>query len=46
MAHKDEIPYLTPRARATRRRELIASAVLFLVIVGCIVVTVVARLQQ
>ncbi len=46
MAHRDEIPNLTPRAKAARRREWIASAVLFLVVVGCIVVTVFARFQR
>jgi hypothetical protein len=41
MEHKNQVPNLTPSAKAKRRRERIASVFLFVVLVGCIVLTVV-----
>jgi len=41
MEHKNQVLPLTPRARAARRRDRIASVVLFVVLLGCIVLTIV-----
>ena len=38
--------HLTPRAKAKRRRERIASVLLALIVIGCIAVTVFAKYQQ
>ena len=41
MEHRNQVPNLTPRARAAKRRSLIASIVLTLILVGCVVLTIV-----
>ena len=46
MAHRDEIPHLTPRAKAKRRRNRLASFALFMIVFGCVVVTVVVQLAR
>ena len=40
MAYKNQVPNLTPRAKAARRRSLIASAVLFAVAATAIGLTI------
>jgi hypothetical protein len=46
MAQINQVPHLTPKAKAARLRSRIASVVLFLVIVGCVLVTVLPRLYR
>ena len=46
MIHTNQVPHLTSRAKAARRRERIASVVLFLVVVACIALTVFSRYQR
>jgi hypothetical protein len=43
MEHKNQVPNLTPKAKAARRRSVIWSVVLFLVVVGCIIITILPR---
>ena len=46
MEYKNQIPNLSPKAKAARRRSLIASIVLFLVVLGCIAITIVPRFYR
>lgn len=46
MTHTNQVPHLTQRAKAARRRERLASFILLLVVVGCIAVTVLARFNR
>ena len=39
MAYKNQVPKLTPRGTAARRRSVIASAALFAVAVACVGLT-------
>lgn len=39
MAYKNQVPNLTPRGKAARRRSWAASAALFVVAAACIVLT-------
>ena len=41
MEHRNQVPNRSPRAKAAKRRSLIASGVLSLVLVACIVLTIV-----
>jgi hypothetical protein len=43
MEHKNQIPNLSPKAKAARRRSVIWSIILFLVVLGCIAITIVPR---
>ena len=40
MEHRNQVPNLTPKARAAKRRSLIASIFLTIVLVGCVVLTI------
>jgi hypothetical protein len=39
MAYKNQVPNLTPRGKAAKRRDLIATVALAAVALGCIVLT-------
>lgn len=39
MNHRNQVPHLTPRMKAAKRRERIAGFFLFAVAVGCVAVT-------
>ena len=39
MAYKNQVPNLTPRGKAARRRSWIASGALFVVTVACVALT-------
>jgi len=43
---KGEAPYLSSKAKATLKRDKIASIVLVLVVVACIAITIAARLNK
>ena len=43
MEHKNQVPNLSPKAKTAKRRSLIASIVLFLVVLGCIAITILPR---
>ena len=39
MAYKNQVPNPSPRTKAAKRRDKIASVALFVVVLGCIVLT-------
>lgn len=41
MEHKNQVPNLTPRQKAAKRRELIASIALYAILIACVVLTIV-----
>lgn len=40
MEHRNQVPNLSSRAKAARRRERIASFFLYAILLGCIVLTI------
>ena len=42
MKHRNQVPPLTPRAKAAKRRDRIAGIALFVVAIGCVAVTLYA----